>query len=372
MKTVDIVVIGGGLMGASSGLGLARNNAGRVLLLDEKPGIHRVSRANFGLTTYMGKGRNDTSYAEWALRATHVWSDFGPELEEESGIKLDLSLAGGGEAFLTQEEKQMGIEQTEQLKNMAEERGSEYPVKILDRHEFSQLIPKMELGEKVVGGMFAPNAGHVNPLFLLRAMRKSFIDHGGEFIPGESVMEILPGQKTIVLKTDKSEYECKKLVVAAGHGSARLLGALNVNLPIYPLWGQLLVTSRMPPLLPIPLLTVKQTGEGTFMIGVSQEDAGHDVRTSVAVLKRQAQKAIEVFPCLADLNWVRSWAAIRVMTRDGSPIYDTIPGHDNIFVLVGHSAISLASVHATIIASWIASGKKPKGIQNFGLGRFNV
>ncbi|MBT3487178.1 MAG: FAD-binding oxidoreductase [Desulfobacula sp.] len=372
MKNADIIVIGGGATGAATGLGLVRNSAGKVLLFDEKPGIHRVSRANFGLTTYMCKGLNDTAYADWALRSTYEWAGFAKQLEKESGICVDLSLNGGGEAFLTQEEMQVRVEMTRVLKELASARGSEYPVTILDRADFSRLMPKMKLGEKVVGGMFVKGAGHVNPLFMLRAMRKTFIDRGGKFVPGESVMEILPGKSNITVKTNKSEYGCEKLVIAAGHGSTRLMGRLGVDLHLYPQRGQLLVTNRMPPLLPIPLLRVRQTAEGTFMIGVSNESAGHDVRVTVDVLKDQAQKGIAVFPMLARLMWVRSWAAVRVMTPDGSPLYDTIPGHDNIFILAGHSAISLAPMHAKYIPLWIINGKKPDDIKGFGLGRFNV
>jgi glycine/D-amino acid oxidase-like deaminating enzyme len=372
MKNADIIIIGGGATGAATALGLVRSKAGKVLLLDEKPGIHRVSRANFGLTTYMCKGLDDTAYADWSLRSTYEWKNFAKELEEESGICLDLSLNGGGEVFLEEEEIEIRTQQTRTLKAMAKERGSEYPVTMLDKYEFSQLIPKMKLGEKVLGGMFVQDAGHVNPLFLLRAMRKTFIDLGGRFIPGESVMEVIPGPSGIIVKTNKKEYGCKKLVMAAGHGSTRLMGKLGTDLHLYPQRGQLLVTSRMPPILPIPLLTIRQTGEGTFMIGVSNEDAGHDMRVTVKVLKDQAKKAIEVFPMLADLKWVRCWSAVRVITPDASPLYDTIPGHDNIFVMAGHSAISLAPMNASYMAPWIINGIKPKEIEGFGLGRHNV
>ncbi len=372
MKNADIIIIGGGLTGSATGLGLVRNKAGKVLMLDEKPGIHRVSRANFGLTTYMCKGLNDTAYAEWSFRATLEWADFAKNLEEESGIGVDLSLNGGGEAFLEEEEIEIRTQQTLTLKEMARKRGSEYPVTMLDRYEFSQLVPKMEVGEKVIGGMFVKGSGHVNPLFLLRAMRKVFIDRGGQFIPGESVMEVKPGSAGIIVKTNKREYGCKKLVMAAGHGSTRLMGELGVHLPLYPQRGQLLVTSRREPLLPFPLLTIRQTGEGTFMIGVSNESAGHDLRVTTSVLKSQAQKAIAIFPLLGDLKWVRSWSAVRVITPDGSPLYDTIPGHDNIFVMAGHSAVTLAPMNASYIAPWIINGTKFKEIQGFGLGRFHV
>jgi glycine/D-amino acid oxidase-like deaminating enzyme len=372
MKHADIIVIGGGATGAACALGLAREKAGKVLMLDETPGIHRPSRANFGLTTYLLKGLNDAVYAKWAFKATQEWVEFGAQLEQDSGISLDFIRNGIGEPFLSEEEKAVRVQLTMQLKEMAEVNGYKYTAKFLDRYEFSQLNPKMELGEKVIGGMFSPDCGHVNPLFLLRAMRKVFINEGGSFLAGESVMEIIPNQSHTIIKTNNETYECKKLVVAAGHGSTRLLDRLGVKLPLYPLRGQLLVTNRQPPLLPVPLLLVRQTGEGTFMIGVSIEQAGYDVRTTVKQMNQQAKKAIEAFPIMAEFKWVRSWAAIRVMTEDDSPVYDTIPGHDNIFVLVGHSAVSLASLHSSIIPRWIISDKKTKEIEHLGLRRFNV
>ena len=372
MKHADIIVIGGGATGAACALGLVREKAGTVLMLDKTFGIYRPSRANFGLTGYLLKGINDAVYAKWAFKAIQEWAEFGPQLEQDSGISLDLALNGVGEPFLCEEEKAVRVRQTQQLKEMAEVNGYKYNCEILDRHEFSQLVPKMELGEKVIGGMFSSDNGHVNPLFMLRAMRKTYINEGGVFIAGESVMEIIPGQSHTIIKTNIESYVCSKVVVAAGHGSTRLLNHLRVKLPLFPLRGQLMVTNRQPPMLPIPLFLVRQTGEGTFMIGVSIEQAGHDIGTTVEAMNSQAKKAIELFPIIAEFNWVRSWGAIRVITQDDSPVYDTIPGHDNIFVLVGHSAVSLASLHSSIIPKWIISGRKPKEIENLGLRRFHV
>ena len=53
MKKIDVVVVGGGISGASIALGLIRNGAGKVVMLDEQLPTQRLSRGNFGLTWFM-------------------------------------------------------------------------------------------------------------------------------------------------------------------------------------------------------------------------------------------------------------------------------------------------------------------------------
>ena len=72
-----------------------------------------------------------------------------------------------------------------------------------------------------------------------------------------------------------------------------------------------------------PVVTIRQTDEGTVMIGDSQED-GTDARRHdhAGQLRRWPTRAVRMFPLLARLNVVRTWSGIRVMTQDGFPIYD--------------------------------------------------
>jgi glycine/D-amino acid oxidase-like deaminating enzyme len=75
---------------------------------------------------------------------------------------------------------------------------------------------------------------------------------------------------------------------------------------------------------------------------------------------------------LAQVNWVRAWGAIRVMTPDGAPIYSRIPEHDNITVVALHSAVSLAPLAVNIVAPWIAGIGDHELLPHFRNGRFDV
>lgn len=55
MASADVIIIGGGISGAATGLGLVEEGAGKVLIFDEQLPSQRLSRGNFGLTWFMCK-----------------------------------------------------------------------------------------------------------------------------------------------------------------------------------------------------------------------------------------------------------------------------------------------------------------------------
>lgn len=373
MRSVDIIVVGGGLSGSAVALGLMREGAGKVMLFDEQLPTQRLSRGNFGLTWFMCKGASHPVYAQWSRMACQQWPDFAAGLEEESGYNIELEWTGGAVHAFGEAEFKAHAESIENLKRVCAQAGLDYPVRMLDRREFSDLIPDIALGGEVSGAMYTPDQGHVNPLKLLAAMRCAFQKSGGTFIGAQAVSAVVPNPNgTVTVKTSRGNYQCRKLVVAAGHGSRRLLAPLGEQLHIFPQRGQLMVTQRCQRVLGVPVINVRQTPDGTFVIGLSTEDAALDTRVTVSAMKRQARDAIRLFPMLAKVNWVRAWGALRVMTPDGAPIYSSLRGHDNITVVALHSAVSLAPLAANVVAPWVLGIRKHNLISHFNNGRFNV
>lgn len=373
MRSADVIVVGGGLSGSAIALGLMRERAGKVILFDEQLPTQRLSRGNFGLTWFMCKGAKHPIYAQWSRLACRQWPDFAAWLEEETGYTIELEWTGGAVHAFGESEFKAHAGSVENLRSVCASVGLDYPVRMLNRAEFSDLIPKIELGEEVSGAMYTPEQGHVNPLKLMAAMRCAFQKMRGEFIGAQTVSAVVPNANgTVTVKTSRGDYQCQKLVVASGHGSTRLLAALGEKLHIYPQRGQLMVTQRHKRVLTIPMLSVRQTPDGTFVIGLSTEDAALDTRVTVSAMKSQAGNAIRLFPILAKLNWVRAWGAIRVMTPDGAPIYSRIPGHENITAVVLHSAVSLAPLAANVVAPWIVGSSEHELLRHFRNGRFDV
>jgi glycine/D-amino acid oxidase-like deaminating enzyme len=373
VRPVDIIVVGGGLSGSAIALGLVREGARKVILFDEQLPTQRLSRGNFGLTWFMCKGASHPVYAQWSRLACLQWPAFAAGLEEETGYNIELEWTGGAVQAFGEAEFKAHLESIENLKTVCAKVGLDYPVRMLNREEFADLIPEMELGEEVSGAMYTSDQGHVNPLKLLAAMRCAFQKDGGSFIGAQAVSAVVPNPGgSVTVKTNRGDYQCQKLVIASGHGSSRLLAPLGEKLHIFPQRGQLMVTQRHKRVLTVPMLSVRQTPDGTFVIGLSTEDTAMDNRVTVSAMKSQASNAIRLFPMLAKVNWVRAWGAIRVMTPDGAPIYSRIPGHENITVLALHSAVSLAPLAANIVAPWILGIREHELISNFNNGRFDV
>ena len=83
-----------------------------------------------------------------------------------------------------------------------------------------------------------------------------------------------------------------------------------------------------------------------------------------------ARHAVTVFPALADVRVVRAWGALRVMTPDGYPVYARSPEHPGACLVTCHSGVTLAPLHASILADWIDDTANAPDLEAFDENRF--
>jgi glycine/D-amino acid oxidase-like deaminating enzyme len=230
----------------------------------------------------------------------------------------------------------------------------------------------MKLGDTIVGASYSVHDGQVNPLALLRALHAGIIGFGGYYYPGHSVFDICQRANQFVVKTVRGSFTASKLVIAAGNGTGRLARMVDLQIPVRPQKGEILVTERTRPYFPLASDLIQQTAEGSFLLGASQEDTGFDVQTNTRVIQNIADSARSIFPMLGKLRIIRSWAALRVLTPDKKPIYEASESSPQVFAIALHSGVTLASLHATKLANWILDGHEPAEFQSFRCRRFNV
>jgi glycine/D-amino acid oxidase-like deaminating enzyme len=147
---------------------------------------------------------------------------------------------------------------------------------------------------------------------------------------------------------------------------------VGLDMPVHPLRGEIIVTGRMKPFLAYATHVVRQTVEGTVMLGDSQEDVGFDTAVSVPVLRDIAARDVAFFPCLAEATVVRVWSALRVMTPDGFPIYQQSATCPGAFAATCHSGVTLAGAHAFELAPAILAGQLPGKFDAFSSARFRL
>ncbi len=362
--TADIIVIGGGLVGAAAAYGLAGKGLD-VLMLDEGDDAFRAARGNFGLVWVQTKGFGLQRYQEWSQESADLYAGFAGELEDLTGIDIHHERPGGAILCLGDAEWEA---QTRLNEAMAAQGGG-YHARMVERAELERMAPGVRFGQEVVGASFSEKDGHCGPLYLLRALHAGFTARGGRYRSGAAVRDIRRGFR---VETDAGAFEAPKVLLAAGNGIPPLAGRVGLNVPTAPERGQVLVTERVEPFLPMPMGNIRQTAEGTVMIGATQETVGFDTGTTLEAARGLARRAIRVLPALERMRLVRSWAALRVIPPDRCPIYDESESHPGAFVATMHSGVTLAAVHAARLPDWIAEGRAPDGFGAFSARRFDV
>ncbi|TXL75383.1 FAD-binding oxidoreductase [Vineibacter terrae] len=364
----DVAVIGGGLVGSAIAWGLAKAGQ-RVAVLDEGDIAWRASRGNFALVWVQSKGLGMPQYAGWTVRSSNAWGGFAEALKAQTGLDVCHQRPGGFHLALSERELEQREAMLKRLHNQpAMQR---YDWEIVDRERLRRMLP--QIGPEVVGASYCPLDGHVNSLRLLRALHVGMRQLGVAYLPNHAVDAIAWRDGEFTIQSSGGAVRSGKLVLAAGNGNARLGPMVGLAVPVRPQRGQIVVTERTAPFLNYPVVTVRQTDEGGVMLGDSLEEAGFDATVGTGVVSAIADRAVRMFPLLARLNVVRTWAALRVMTPDGFPIYDhsaTCPGA---FVATCHSGVTLAANHALALAPLIAEGRlPPEQLEVFSARRFDV
>jgi len=79
---------------------------------------------------------------------------------------------------------------------------------------------------------------------------------------------------------------------------------------------------------------------------------------------------VRTFPALRDASIVRTWAALRVMSPDGFPIYEQSRRYPGAFAATCHSGVTLAGAHALALAPAVLAGELPEDLAAFTAARF--
>jgi glycine/D-amino acid oxidase-like deaminating enzyme len=363
----EVVVVGGGLVGAAMAYGLALAGQ-KVLVLDGADRDLRAARANFGLVWVQGKGASQPEYAAFTRTSSDLWPAFHDQLTRTAEIAVDYTRPGGLTFCLGSDEFDKRRALLHRMHNQAIEADTE----MLERPALERMLPGLRLGPEVAGASFCHRDGHVNPLQLLAALHGAIPRLGGRIAWRSSVQTIRPHEGGFRLTGPAGTWTAPRVVVAAGLATGTLTAPLDLAIPLHPERGQVLVTERLSRMLPYPASGLRQTAEGTMMIGATHEEVGLDSGTTVASATTLARRALRIAPDLSCARLVRQWSGLRILSPDGGPIYAQAGDRPGLFAALCHSGVTLAAAHALVVAPAIARGSLPHELLPFTHGRFDV
>lgn len=360
--SAEVVVIGGGVVGSAIAYGLARRGA-KPVVLDEGDDAFRASRVNFGLVWLHSKGDGMAAYGFWTRRSCDIWQQFADDIRDDTGVNTHYLKSGGLNYCLSEAEFETRSEMIRRMREQADK--DPYEARMIDRAELQRLMPRARFGHEVLGASYGPHDGTCSPLNLLHALHAGLKKHGADYRPNTPALAVQPLAQGFEVRTTTGTITTPKVVLAAGHGSMALEKALGFDVEIIAERGQIIVTERVAPMGLLPANGVRQTAEGTLLIGSTTEDVGFDISTTPKAGATMVRRAVRVFPALGGVRIVRTWAGLRTLTKDECPVYEESERYPGAFIATCHSGVTLAAVHANVLADAIHHGKLTPEIEAF-------
>lgn len=331
LQTYDTVVIGAGVMGASTALFLARGGM-RVALVDRGGICREASGVNAGtLTMHMTRA----ALIPYALEGWRMWTTTAEWL----GADLGVTRAPGLTVAFTEAEEEL-IHQ-----RAAARGGAGAPIRVISRAEARAIEPG--LSAEIRAAAHCPIDGHVTAYLTGRGYAGALRAAGCDVIEGVAVTGLDQGVGGYALRcadpARDGTIRAPRVVLAGGVWLEPMLRWLGLEVPIKVLVNQLAVTERMPPIMKSVLsvasglLSLKQFGNGTVLIGGGWQGRGDRDRGGYALVPEalvgNVRLAAHVIPALHDTRILRAWLGLEAETADAMPVIGPVPGHAGAHVI---------------------------------------
>lgn len=375
-ETCDLLVIGAGIIGASTAM-FAAGKGMDTVVVDRRPPNSEASGGNAGSLHVQllswDFGSKAMAGGTPALQTLPLQRDsvaLWKRLETDLGEDFEITTTGG--LMLAEND-----DQTAFLRSKADaERKFGIDVEVIGRSELASLAPA--ISDRMRVAAYCAAEGKINPLKATPAIVREAQRLGARFASGHNVTVITPSGDGYLVTTSNATIRARRIVVAAG-GWSRLLGRLlGIELPISGAPLQMLVTEPTRPILRQLVahadrhLTMKQATNGNLIIGGAWT-AGTDAATGYARVLRGSIEgnlwvAERTVSMVGGLHLLRSWAAMNV-NIDGAPLLGEIPGLPGVFIAATANGYTLGPIMGQATADLVLGQRRPD-LDAFTLGRF--
>ncbi len=269
-------------------------------VLDEGDRAVRASRGNFALVWVQSKGWGCAPYAGWTIRSSERLGWLRRTLKAETGLDVCFQRPGGFHLALS--EKELEARANMLKRSLHNQPGIvDYRTEILDHAQVLQRDAAGHRAARWSAASYCPLDGHVQfAAPLPRAAHRGIQMRGVTYLPSHRVESI--DQRRAASSGWPRRRRGARQPRRAGRRqrqhAARPDGR-DWRAPMRPERGQIVVTERLRPFLHYPVVTVRQTDEGTVMIGDSKEESGSIRRAlTLGVSATEAERAVRQFPLL--------------------------------------------------------------------------
>ena len=374
-QDVDVLVIGGGIVGLSATWLLAEEGVD-VLCLDA--GDDSGSAANAGSLHGQMQSRMERQFPERVrdyLRMLPTYPraiDYWGEIAGRLGEHIEFRLTGG----------LMIAESREEMATLAAksrlERKHGIETELVGREELLKLSPC--LNPSVLGALYCANEGKIDPLPATNAIRDQAVGAGALIRPGNRVLGLERARPGYLATTDRGPVRAGRVLIAAGAGSGRLAAALGLELPCTAELLQMCITEPAGPLMHHLIqhaeqaITIKQLDTGQILIGGGWPAARERDDLPPVVVPRSLtgnlRLARRLVPRLANLRLQRTWAGVNTLVDLVSVLgpVDSMPGLH--FAIPGDAGFTLGPYCARLVVDAMLGRSPDFPLRAFSPDRF--
>ena len=355
----DAAVIGGGVMGCTTALHLARG--GMRVVLFERGGLCReASGRNAGTLTML---YTRASLIPYALRGRELWRDAAEWLGGDAGFhdRHGLELAFTEEVAETL---------AAQMKLRAE---AGAPIEMVGGNRARGIEPA--LSDKVVAAAHGQADGYAHSYVIGDLFHSALRKAGVAVRDATPVLGVESAGRGHLVRTARGDAKAHRIVLAGGAWIGTMAAWFGADFPIACRVNQGSISERMRPILAAIIrvpndLSLKQLENGTVLMGggrgehwIEDPDRGDVqqdpdvVRSKMVTAVQDAQRAV---PALAGGRVVRTWTGFEAFAPDNQPIIGPMPGARDVHVVAGlRSGFTIGPFVGKLLAH-VLLGREPE------------
>ena len=364
-----VVIIGGGVIGASVAYHLAERGLSDVLVIER-------GALGSGSTGRSAGGVRQQFSTEANCRLSILSVEKLRRFQDQTG--WDPGFHQVGYLFLLTQQEHWDLFQ----RNVDLQRRLGIPVELLTPGEAQALAPPIVVDD-VLGATFCPTDGHADPTQVCLGYASAARARGVEVASGVTVKSVeAAGGRVAAVDTDQGRVITPLVVDAAGPWAAQIAAMAGIEVPVRPYRRQIYYTASFPQVPDAAPMVVdfassmyfRREGPG-LLLGMTDRSEPSSFRTNTddAFLAMLIEHAVRRVPAIESVGMVRGWAGLYDATPDANPILGAVPGLDGFIMAAGFSGHGFMHAPATgqLLAELIADGAAHTvDIGPFALGRF--
>jgi sarcosine oxidase subunit beta len=380
MTAAEMIVIGGGIAGASTAYHLAQYGHD-VVLLERGAIASEASGVNAGSIGANGWGNVPNLQSYLTMGSLELFKS----LQLDRGYDIEFRQSGSLQAIHNTAQYAYTQDRVLQL------RARGYEMDLLSVREARSLEP--EVNPALLGFLSMPLRGQADPVKATRAFAAAATRHGARLLTNHAVSSVSQqGDQTYRVETEQGSFRTGTLIIAAGAWCQVIGAMLGLHIPIVPVRGQMWSTESLAPRVfqtisstesPLqwhtdpgndavtpPELTHRgearvtrhlygrQTRAGEIIFGGDRQLVGYNTVPDPAGIEVNHGHAAEVLPLLGGLTIKRTWAGLMPFSLDGAPLIGAIPQRPHLYIASGlaSSGFGRGPMAGKLLADFIHSG----------------